>query len=127
MSETAQSIAHELFAHECFAFTGEGPKPHSERCQKAAQRLEQLLEGSLYYVWSAEHAAWWRPGHNGYAKGVNDAGRYTREQAIEICRNAIPTSGHLGYMSEMPVRCTDVIEFLRGQMIPGPLLNGDRR
>jgi hypothetical protein len=40
-SETAQALAHELFAHECFAFTGDGPKPHSRRCQEAAQRLEE--------------------------------------------------------------------------------------
>jgi hypothetical protein len=40
-SGTAQALAHELFAHECFAFTGDGPKPHSRRCQDAAQRLEE--------------------------------------------------------------------------------------
>jgi hypothetical protein len=38
--ETPQALAHELFAHECFAFTGEG-RSHSYRCQQAAERLEQ--------------------------------------------------------------------------------------
>lgn len=37
---TAQAIAHELFANQCFAFTGEG-RSHSPQCQHAAQRLEE--------------------------------------------------------------------------------------
>ena len=35
------SIAHELFAHECFAYTGEG-REHSERCKHATARLADL-------------------------------------------------------------------------------------
>lgn len=38
-AESAQTVAHELFARECFAFTGESLKPHSHQCQQAAQRL----------------------------------------------------------------------------------------
>jgi len=41
---TPQELAHELFAHECFAFTGEGPKPHSVRCQQAAERLQRVFQ-----------------------------------------------------------------------------------
>jgi hypothetical protein len=82
---------------------------------------------TLYYVWSAEHRAWWRAGHAGYATGLSDAGKYTRNEALEICRQAIPTSAALGSMSEMPVPCDDVAEFLKGQMIPGPLFKGHRR
>jgi hypothetical protein len=41
-----------------------------------------------YLISSYEHAAWWRPHECGYTKHRHQAGRYTEERAIEICRNA---------------------------------------
>ena len=67
-----------------------------------------------YLIWSNEHAAWWRAGNRGYSRGLAYAGRYTREQALAICRNAIPTAAHIGIISEIPVRLADVEEFLAG-------------
>jgi hypothetical protein len=77
-----------------------------------------------YLVWSNEHRAWWRAGHCGYATGLREAGRYSRDQAIEICRDAIPTAMHVGTISEIPVRAADVTDFLKGQMVPSALMNG---
>lgn len=37
-------------------------------------------------IWSVEHQAWWRPDGVGYSKKMEHAGRYTAEEAWEICR-----------------------------------------
>jgi hypothetical protein len=52
--------------------------------------------GGTYLVWSHEHGAWWGPGRSGYTKGLQTAGRYSRDDALDICRNAIPTAGTSG-------------------------------
>jgi hypothetical protein len=56
-----------------------------------------MVNGNLYLVWSNEHAGWWAQGRFGYTTDVAKAGRYTRERAIEICRNALP-----GWRQGMP-------------------------
>ena len=75
-----------------------------------------------YLVWSNEHRRWWAPGHVGYVQRVGEAGRYTRDQALAICRNALGTAGGMGIFAELPVRLRDVEDFVRGQMIPGRLM-----
>lgn len=78
-----------------------------------------------YFVWSNEHRAWWRQGARGYSRGLREAGRYTREQAMRICRDAIFTSMHVGMVAEIPVRVGDVSDFLKGQLVPSALVNGE--
>lgn len=41
-----------------------------------------------YLVWSNEHRAWWRPNSAGYTRDVRRAGRYTRQEAIDISGTA---------------------------------------
>lgn len=79
-----------------------------------------------YLIWSNEHRAWWRADRFGYAPGLCNAGRYTREQALQICRDAIPTAMSVGSVSEIPVRAVDVTDFLKGQMIPAAVMDGGR-
>jgi hypothetical protein len=79
-------------------------------------------KADIYLVWSNEHRGWWRHGSHGYTPGLRDAGRYGRDQALEICRNAIPTAMHIGMISEIPVRLVDVEEFLKDQMVPAAIL-----
>ena len=71
-----------------------------------------------YLVWSNEHVGWWKPGGWGYGCGLNQAGRFTRAQAIAICRDALPTAGRLGVISEIPVRLADLQAVLGGQIVP---------
>lgn len=78
-----------------------------------------------YLVWSNEHDGWWKSGGWGYATGLADAGLFTREEALLICRNALPTAGHLGRISEIPVRLADVEEFIKGAIVPACVVRGE--
>lgn len=77
-----------------------------------------MSDSDLYLIWSNEHHGWWRPGGWGYGRGLRGAGRFSRENALRICREAIPTAGHIGLISEIPVRLADIEAFLAGQMTP---------
>jgi hypothetical protein len=69
----------------------------------------RVLEGEpRYLVWSHEHAAWWRV-HSGYTRTAAKAGRWTRAEAIEICRNALPGQWREGLpFPEIPVAELDI-------------------
>lgn len=73
-----------------------------------------------YLIWSNEHRAWWGRGARGYVRGAWDAGIYTRAQALEYCRSAIPGSGPT--FNELPVRLADMKEFIADQLVPASLL-----
>jgi hypothetical protein len=77
--------------------------------------------GGTYLVWSNEHRAWWRGGW-GYSTALPKAGRYTREEALDICRRAIPTAAHIGAIAEVPVRFDDIADVLRDQVVPPAIL-----
>ena len=85
----------------------------------------ELMNSDLYFVWSNEHRAWWKHGGWGYSRGIVHAGKFTREHALAICRNAIPTAAHLGAVAEVPVRVADMAAFLQGQMVPACVMVGE--
>lgn len=43
------------------------------------------FKAPLWLVWSNEHEAWWGPNRCGYTQKMNDAGRYTFAEAVQIC------------------------------------------
>lgn len=45
-------------------------------------------EQERFLVWSNEHRSWWRANHMGYTGIIGQAGRYTRNEAEAIVRNA---------------------------------------
>ena len=59
-------------------------------------------------IWSHEHSAWWRPKSAGYTNSINDAGRYTRDEALAICLRARDGWCEHGLPSEIPVRVEDI-------------------
>jgi hypothetical protein len=75
-------------------------------------------DDGTYLVWSNEHRSWWKPGGYGYSPGLRGAGHFTREHAIRICREALPTASHIGAISEVPVRMEDIAAILKDQMVP---------
>jgi hypothetical protein len=67
-----------------------------------------------YFIWSNEHRAWWRPARCGYTVHLGGAGEYSRDEAIEICRDA-----HDGWRDgdpppEIPVLRNDAIICMAG-------------
>ena len=42
-----------------------------------------------YVIWSFEHEAWWRPNKRGYTDQLNEAGRYTAEEAGMIVVDSV--------------------------------------
>ena len=75
-----------------------------------------------YLVWSNEHGKWWRAQSMGYTRDVKDAGVYSREDAIKICRKAIPgTAGRIGMLPEIPVRLSDFEDVVRDMKMPEDL------
>lgn len=38
----------------------------------------------MYLLWSNKHRKWWRAGESGYADFIEEAGRYTKEEAERI-------------------------------------------
>lgn len=81
-------------------------------------------DDDLYLIWSNEHRAWWRASARGYTAGIMAAGRYTRRQALDICRQAIPQAMHVGAAAEIPVRERDLLDFTRDQMLPAAFVRG---
>lgn len=53
------------------------------RAERDAQLNNPLI--SRWLIWSNEHSAWWGPLCCGYPDNIAAAGRYTIEQAVDIC------------------------------------------
>lgn len=62
---------------------------------------------AVYVVWSNEHSSWWGPDHRGYVWHLTNAGRYTREEALKICRNARGGREFNRNPSELPILLAD--------------------
>ena len=65
---------------------------------------------NTYLIWSHKHSAWWGPNNRGYFPRLEHAGRYSREDAIEICALARDGWDGEGRPSEIPVCEADVDE-----------------
>jgi hypothetical protein len=76
----------------------------------------------IYLVWSNEHRAWWKPGGYGYSTGLRGAGQFSRDRAIEICRDALLTAAHIGVIAEVPVRLADITDVLHDQPVPDVII-----
>ena len=78
-----------------------------------------------YLIWSHEHSAWWMPNSAGYCRDIQNAGRYSRSEAITICATARDGLGDLKTPpNELPVRVDDLMEcqaeFLKEHLYPEP-------
>lgn len=65
-----------------------------------------------YLVWSNEHRAWWGPNNAGYYGSIASAGRYTRDEALKICRGGRQFNDN---PTEVPILLADAEEFWRDE------------
>ena len=68
-----------------------------------------------YLVFSREHNAFWRPKRCGYTHHTFDAGRYSKQEAIELCENG-NIGCHTADPDEVFVGCPDAIERLQARV-----------
>lgn len=71
--------------------------------------IAQLRAPDSYVVWSNEHARWWAPGSSGYVATLKEAGRYSRQHALQICKDARGGWNGQSPPPEIPVRTIDAI------------------
>jgi len=60
-----------------------------------------------YLIWSNEHRSWWRPNRVGYTQHIEQAGRYSRDDAMEITDGATFQWSKM-IPNELPVRIEDL-------------------
>jgi hypothetical protein len=77
-----------------------------------------MSDNDIYLIWSNQHRGWWGPDRCGYSPGLRGAGRYSRQQAVKICRDSLPDAMYLGHMSEVLVREADLSEVITGGLVP---------
>jgi hypothetical protein len=70
----------------------------------------------LYVVWSHEHSCWWRANSQGYARRVEDAGVYTRAEAISISHRGRDGWRPEEKPDELPIRVADLPDFARAAL-----------
>jgi len=61
-----------------------------------------------YLIWSNEGGCWWKANSCGYTGATEQAGRYTREEALKICCFGRDGWKRAGQPPEIPVRASDV-------------------
>jgi hypothetical protein len=71
----------------------------------------ELRADVTYVVWSNEHKCWWGPNRAGYCSRLDDAGRYTRDEALKICVNARGGRQFNSNPSEVPLPLDDAERF----------------
>jgi len=76
-----------------------------------ATALEGEKREPRYLVFSLEHGAWWRA-HTGYTHQHEKAARWNRDEALAICRNALPGWRTDLLPPELPIREDDLVEML---------------
>jgi hypothetical protein len=62
------------------------------------------MKMSDFVIWSWEHVGWWRPNHCGYTEELNDAGRYSFEEASKIVVGHIPAGEEVAMWYEEAVK-----------------------
>jgi hypothetical protein len=46
-----------------------------------------------YLIWSIDHSLWWCENSRGYTDEIERAGRFQKDRALSICKDASPRSG----------------------------------
>jgi hypothetical protein len=80
---------------------------------RRVQDRDQGVAVMRYLVFSQEHLAFWGPGRAGYTNDLMQAGRYSRQEALDICRDALPGQWKPGMpFPELPIAEGDLVAML---------------
>ena len=80
------------------------------RIDREIARVKSQKRAARYVIFGHEHQAFWGPGRSGYVQDLAQAGRYSRADGIDICRNAIPGQSKAGMVPpEMPIAVADLV------------------
>ena len=69
----------------------------------APERSASLRDA--YFIWNTVRRAWWRPHRRGYTEAIQEAGTYSRREALEIVRDSMV--GTSGLPGDLMVRVLD--------------------
>jgi hypothetical protein len=72
-----------------------------------------LRNSKKYLIWSNEHRAWWDKSRWGFVELVEDAGRYGREEALNLCLGGMPGHYEESPVNDVPVRLEDMQALMR--------------
>ncbi len=61
-------------------------KPVGYYSEEITQEVE--TSGETYLIWSNEKNSWWKPNSRGYTEKIEEAGRYSLTEALEIEKDA---------------------------------------
>lgn len=79
-----------------------------------------IKKDEVWVIWSNEHEAFWRPDSAGYCCDIKGAGRYSFQEAFEICNGANYPSGEHGYPENPNNRIKIGSKVLHEVMCPSP-------
>lgn len=69
------------------------------------------MDTEPYLIWSNEHKCWGAADSKGYRTKLEDAGRYSREDALGICTGARGGRQYNDNPSEVPILLSDARAF----------------
>lgn len=78
-----------------------------------------------WIVWSNEHRAFWCPDRCGYTGLIEEAGRYTQQEAENICRYANVRANSTINVGTPPEICMPAPESISGAVEPFKNFHGD--
>lgn len=82
------------FQHKDYDGAEDSDDPRAGHGASLKDCIDQIIDlecgdpDEPYLIWSNEHGAWWRPHKAGYCLDLDDAGRYSRSEAIRIAARA---------------------------------------
>jgi hypothetical protein len=77
---------------------------------------------SEFLIWSNQHGMWWRPNRRGYTQIIDEAGRYSADEAEAIVRQAT-VDGALRHTRRNPIT-GDIYEMFDEVAVPEPVITG---
>lgn len=105
---------------------GSGVNHHLHTALTIAKQLREAGgREESYLIWSNEHVAWWAAGSRGYCISLENAGRYSKEEAIKICNGANYDWREDSNPNELPIP-ESIAALLKNKLLrPTPPAQGD--